>query len=290
MFACYASSERLLFLGRYQPVSRFLMATRQSLWTGVGALLASKFKVEAILAVDTKWLPSGVENRLILPSSFSRSTLRAAWPKSPGPPFGQRATVVVVVTRSWYDQLALALMAAAGARIIVIAHDPVPKQPLPSRVAFSRRLLWRRAVALVTHSAQLAAEPTAACGRAAETIPHLPFTEYAVWARKAAPDARTAGRCGLLILGQMREDKGLDRIPAILELIPARERRRFSLSFAGRGNCSKIVEVAARLVTVTRVPVEGPLATWKSHRSSLVAMCCLRLILASAHQGRWCLP
>jgi glycosyltransferase involved in cell wall biosynthesis len=52
----------------------------------------------------------------------------------------------------------------------------------------------------------------------------------------------------------MREDKGINRLPAILELIPAALRAKFSLSFAGSGNCGKMVADTARLVDVTKEP------------------------------------
>ena len=40
-------------------------------------------------------------------------------------------TVLVVMTRGWYDELTFALMALLGAQLVVIAHDPKPKRALP---------------------------------------------------------------------------------------------------------------------------------------------------------------
>ena len=141
-----------------------------------------------------------------------------------------------------------------GARTIVVAHDPVSKQALSRVRLFSRRFLWRRARAVVTHSQQLAAEANRGCGRHVHSVPHLPFTEYAAWARGIAPDAKSGARFRLLVLGHMREDKGLDRLPIILELLPNARRSQLSISFAGRGDCGKALAEVARLVTVTRAP------------------------------------
>ena len=52
----------------------------------------------------------------------------------------------------------------------------------------------------------------------------------------------------------MRADKGLDRLPAILENIAEAQRQRLSLSFAGRGDCGAAVEAASRVVHVTKGP------------------------------------
>ena len=38
--------------------------------------------------------------------------------------FVGRGTIVVVLTRSWYDELSLALAAVLSGRLIVVAHDP----------------------------------------------------------------------------------------------------------------------------------------------------------------------
>jgi glycosyltransferase involved in cell wall biosynthesis len=163
-------------------------------------------------------------------------------------------TIVLVMTRDWYDQLAFALMAVLGARVVVIAHDPTPKQALPPIGAFSRRLLWRRASILVAHSETLAAEAAVVGSRSVVVVPHLPFLEYAAWAKAAVPTSESAHRCRLLILGRLRPDKGLDRVPNILSHLPAGDRKRISIAFAGIGDCSEIVDKVAGLTEVVRRP------------------------------------
>ena len=143
-----------------------------------------------------------------------------------------------------------------GARIVVIAHDPVARQPLSWIRLFSLRMLWKHARVLLTHSEALAAQARAVTGRATKVVPHLPFVEYAAWAKTVAPDAKSPVKSRLLLLGQMRSDKGLDRLQAILELIPEMTRRHISLAFAGRGNCSEIIRKVMPLVDVSRIPTD----------------------------------
>jgi glycosyltransferase involved in cell wall biosynthesis len=228
----------------------------------LGALLASDFKVKVLVPVDTEWIPTGIEIRCILPANGPANLAKQIVLQALGlavtarDAFLWRSVIIVVGTRSWYDQLALALLATMGARTVVVAHDPVPKQALSRVRLFSRRFLWRRARAVITHSEQLAAEASRACGRHVHSVPHLPFTEYAAWARAISPDPKSGAQCRLLVLGHMREDKGLDRLPVILGLLPNAGRSQFSISFAGRGDCGKAVAEVARLLTVTRAPVD----------------------------------
>jgi glycosyltransferase involved in cell wall biosynthesis len=231
----------------------------------LSALLCNVFQVVVLAPVQTGWSPPGVSVRRILPSNLPSGKVAqivrqlhglaaAACAAAAG------ATVLVVMTRGWYDQLAFALLALLRARVVVIAHDPKPKQALPLVADFSRRLLWRRVSALVTHSDALAAEATAAAGRPAVVVPHLPFLEYAAWAREAVPDSQSASRCRLLVLGQLRPDKGLDRIPHILGHLPASDRDRISIAFAGKGDCSDIVAAVADLITVLGEPSKDQLS------------------------------
>lgn len=231
----------------------------------LAALLCDVFQVAVLAPVKTEWSPRRVFVRRILPSNSPsgriiqivrqlHGLLVAACTAASG------ATVLVVMTRGWYDQLAFAVLAFLGARVVVIAHDPKPKQALPLLAAFSRRLLWRRVSALVAHSETLAAEAADAGGRPAVVVPHLPFVEYAAWARGAVPESGPSPRCRLLVLGQLRPDKGLDRIPGILGHLQSSDRDRISIAFAGKGECSEVVAKVAALTTVVHRPSEHHLS------------------------------
>ena len=91
-------------------------------------------------------------------------------------------------------------------------------------------------------------------GRPCKVAPHLPFVEYAAWAKAVAPDTSSPGKHRLLLLGRMDPDKGLDRLPAIFGLIPENKRKQISLAFAGKGNCDEVIAKMAQLVDVTRKP------------------------------------
>ena len=173
----------------------------------LAALLSHVFQVEVLASVQAEWSPPHVLTRRILPSNSQSRMILQIIRQLHGLAVAVRAavagtTIVLVMTRDWYDQLAFALMAVLGARVVVIAHDPTPKQALPPIGAFSRRLLWRRASILVAHSETLAAEVAVVGSRSVVVVPHLPFLEYAAWAKAAVPTSESAHRCRLLILGR----------------------------------------------------------------------------------------
>jgi len=231
----------------------------------LAALLSHVFEVKVVAPVRTEWSPCHVFTRRILPSNSQSNKILQIIRQLYGLAVTARAvlagaTVLVVMTRGWYDELAFALMARLGARVVVIAHDPKPKRALPPMRGLCRRLLWRQASALAAHSETLAEEATVAAGRSARVVPHLPFLEYAAWAKGAVPSSEPASLCRLLVLGQLRPDKGLDRIPNILGHLRAADRNRISIAFAGRGDCGEIVANVAQLTTVVRRPSESNLS------------------------------
>jgi glycosyltransferase involved in cell wall biosynthesis len=225
----------------------------------LAALLCHVFQVEVLASIDAEWSPPHVFTRRILPSNSPSRKILQIIRQLHGVAIAARAamtgsTILLVMTRDWYDQLAFALMAILGARVVVIAHDPKPKHALPPFGAFSQRQLWRRVSVLVAHSERLAAEAAAVASRSAVVVPHLPFLEYAAWAKAAMPTLQPANQYRLLILGRLRPDKGLDRVPSILGHLQAGERKRISVAFAGIGECSEIVAEIARLAEVVRCP------------------------------------
>ncbi len=225
----------------------------------LAALLCHVFQVEVLASADAEWSPPQVFTRRVLPSNSQSGKIYQVIRQLHGLAVAARAalagtTILLVMTRGWYDQLAFALMAILGARVVVIAHDPTPKKALSPIDAFSRRKLWQRASALVAHSEALAEEAAAVSSRSAAAVPHLPFSEYAAWAKSAVPGSRPAHHGCLLILGRMRPDKGLDRVPDILGHLQAGDRQRISIAFAGIGDCSEIVAKVAALTQVVRRP------------------------------------
>jgi len=226
----------------------------------LAALLGNIFEVEAFLPAHTDWLPPRMLARCILPSNTPSWLLAqivrqihgmavVAWTT-----FMKGPTVIVVETRSWYDQLFLAALALLGRRVVVIAHDPVPKRPLSRVDTICQRILWKHATVLVAHSETLAMQITTICGRQSKVVPHMPFSEYAAWARSIAPDAASPSACRFVILGKIRPDKGLNRLPAIFKFVPKEVRKRISISFVGRGDCSAVISELKSLVSIKNMP------------------------------------
>lgn len=221
-------------------------------------LQSAGFEVDAILPEDVEWLPD--ELNILKTQPFNRPS--NAWSQikrqvrtlltTAAITLIRRRILVVIMTRSWPDQLALTLLAAFGAKLVIVAHDPVPKKPLPALDAFVRRNFWKCARVLVAHSGELRTQTEEASGRPAMVVPHLPFVHYAAWAKSVAPDVASEGVTRMLVLGQMRHDKGLDRLPAIFSFIPASERDQFSVGFAGRGDIDNIVRDTNAVVRVSR--------------------------------------
>lgn len=180
-------------------------------------LRAHGVRARALTTVDAEWLPPG--SVPVLPANRSRPgkarqllrLLRGLWLVAVALVMRDE-TVVVVLTRSAVDELGLALLAAFG-RIVVVVHDPVPKQPRPWLRRMSYGALVTTADMRVAHSSDLAAlvgvHPTKVCR-------HLP---YRAWC--ADHDAIAAGDPGtVLVLGHLRPDKGVDRLPAALAGVP----------------------------------------------------------------------
>ena len=141
----------------------------------LAALLRQAFAVEVLASVQAEWCPPHITIQRILPSNSQSALIFQIIRQLHGLAVAAHAaaagaTVLLVMTRGWYDQLAFALMAMLGARVVVIAHDPKPKQALSAIGTFSRWLLWRRASALVAHSGTLAAEAASAAGRPAVRV------------------------------------------------------------------------------------------------------------------------
>jgi glycosyltransferase involved in cell wall biosynthesis len=226
----------------------------------LAALLNPVIRVKSLMPVDTGWEPATISVDRILPSnrpSFKLAQifrmLRGVAVIAQAGLIG-RATILQVMTKGWYDELSLALVAILGARVVAFAHDPIPKWKISRLRRFSRKMLFKYATVLLAHSEALATQAGVVAGRACKVAPHLPFVEYAAWAKAVAPDTSSPGKHRLLLLGRMDPDKGLDRLPAIFGLIPENKRNRISVAFAGKGSCDEVIAKMAQLVDVTRKP------------------------------------
>ena len=224
----------------------------------VATLIAAHVDVKALLPSDVGWVPDGLCHRPILPANGPakllaqlvrqlRGVLSVAWDA-----LVRRRLIVVIMTRAWYDELAFVALCLLGARFLVVAHDPVSKTPLARHREFVRRLFWHQVNTLVVHSGKLAADAQTISGRPAHVVPHLPFLAYSEWTERVAPNVKAQGRLRFLVLGQMRPDKGLERLPMILDRVVPAYRQHLSIAFAGKGDLDKLVATIAAFITVTR--------------------------------------
>lgn len=224
------------------------------------ALLGTQLTVSALLPVGTEWVPASIAARCVLPSNAPSYLLAQIYRQIYAlvmvavVVLFKRTTIALVTTRGWHDELFFAGLALLGQRIVVIAHDPVPKWPLSRAATFSRRILWKWSKIIVAHSEALANQASVVSGRNVEVVPHLPFVEYSLWAKSIAPNVSSKDKCRLLVLGRMRPDKGLDRLPEIFRLLPVEIRKQISISFTGPGDCREVISQLTPLVSVTRVP------------------------------------
>ncbi len=257
----------------------------------LAALLNPVIRVKALMPVDTGWEPETISVDRILPSNHPSSKLaqifrmlRAAAVIAQAGLIG-RATILQVMTKGWYDELSLALVAILGARVVALAHDPIPKWKISRLHHFSRRMLFKHASVLLAHSETLAIQAAGVAGRPCKVAPHLPFVEFAAWTKAIAPEKKASAKRQLLLLGRMDPDKGLDRLPAIFGLVPENKRKQISLAFAGKGKCDDVVAKVAELVDVTRKPSDRLLSDIEIARElakSDVLIAPYRLVTASS--------
>jgi glycosyltransferase involved in cell wall biosynthesis len=210
-------------------------------------LTAHGRKATALTAYDAEWLPPGTRN--VLPANRSRpgrvvqlARLLHGLALVAGA-VARRRTVVVVLTRSFLDEVVLGLLGYVG-RVVVVVHDPTPKQPPAPWRRRSRALLVRGATVRVAHSAALAAE----AGAGTRVVRHLPFLAWCA-------DLGVAGAGGgaLLVLGHLRPDKGLDRLAPALAPVSGER-----LVVCGRGPLDAATRDAlAAVVTVDDRAGEG---------------------------------
>ena len=210
--------------------------------------------------VDTAWRPDGLRCWPLLPGNFGGAATTQALRQLAGllvvawNALVQRRTVVVCLTRDWYDELVLAAVARLGGRVVVVAHDPEPKSLLSRRQLLARRLLWRAAHRLLTHGPVLATQASAIAGRTALEVPHPPFCGWAA----QAPPRQASDTTRLVLVGHLRPDKGIDRLPALLSRLSDADRERWHACPSPDAETSqeRSREISA-LVLVVREPSSG---------------------------------
>lgn len=205
-------------------------------------------RVEVLTTRDAEWAPPRVTTHAVLPNNrrgasrlkqamaLVEGLSRATWHGL------RRDVVVVVLTRGRIDEAWLAALGRLRIRLVVVVHDPVPKFTRDPRRMRAIRALQRSADVRVVHSAAMGDLLEQEAGLSATVCDIVPYVEWWSWAVarwRLDEIPRRHGR--LLMLGQLRLDKGLSELSRISEALSPEARREFVLCLCGRGSVERDV-------------------------------------------------
>jgi glycosyltransferase involved in cell wall biosynthesis len=130
-----------------------------------------------------------------------------------------------------------------GSTVHLVVHEATPRGEQGSVRSRVEDLLRTRArlISLSEHTAQL-------LGRQSSLCSHPPYAHWAAWAGVKRTDDDVRPR-QVLVLGQIRPDKGLDQLPGILRSLPTDVAASTTLVVAGKGALPNAAELA-QLVTL----------------------------------------
>jgi glycosyltransferase involved in cell wall biosynthesis len=246
-------------------------------------LLAQDRSCEVVCAADAEWLPPGVRCRPVLPGNRGgRSQLRqllsllhglviTCWACRPG-----AAQLVVVFARTPLEELVFSLLSRIGGSVVLLVHEPTPRTP-PSRLGAWTRQALLSSAHVVVHSEALRQEVMDQSPHPqAQVCRHLPYERWPV-DYGAYPTTAGDGRVRVLLLGQVRPDKGLRHLPETLALLPGDTRARLVLRLCGKGVIE--AELGAALRQLVQVEDEtGP--TFRTDAEVARAIAASHLLLA----------
>lgn len=181
----------------------------------------------------------------------------------------RRHVVLVAFTRFWLEDLALALLGLLRRPVVVVVHNPVPREAESRPARLARRALLRRARLAVVHAERLRPRVDPAAGGRVRVCPHPPY-------RVTVPDGAALdldpNRTWAAFIGALRWDKGADLLLDVVAAVPEDARRRLGLVVCGRGRLpegawKRLAElgVAARDLTSDRpVPADVLLAVLRA--------------------------
>lgn len=207
----------------------------------VAFAVASGRPVLLHLAHDAEWVPSELSVRTILPGNHgSASRWRQAGSLAHGIgaaarrcAFG-RADLLLLWTRSPLEELVFSLLALTGTHVVMVEHNPVSRVRLPVLRRLTMRLLRRTAGAVVVHGPELARQAREALPRATVVeCMHPPMSHWWDWASGGRPRA-AEGRRSALLLGQVRDDKGITELGPVFAALPERHREHLLVRVCGR--------------------------------------------------------
>jgi glycosyltransferase involved in cell wall biosynthesis len=207
----------------------------------LAGILSGHRTVVLVLAKDAEWVPQFCRVHTRLPgnrggrawwrqaASLLLGTATTAW-------YGgaRRHVVVVAWSRSLLEDVIFALLAMLRVPVAVVVHNPVPRVAPTRARRWSTGLLVRAATWRVTHGPGLAVAVEQTSGRAASVCAHPPYRLWWDWASRDLPPRTPHDRVRLLVLGQLRADKGLSDLQHALGLLDAATRRKIVLCVCGK--------------------------------------------------------
>ena len=259
----------------------------------VALAIAASRPVTLLLARDASWIPTGCRTRAVLPGNRGGNQVRQAvalllglWLVVWRCAF-RRDALVAVWTRSTAENLLFLLLARLGTEVVVVVHNPVPRVRLPAAREWSTRRLWQGASAVTAHGVRLATQTrVVAPGQTVLICDHPPFSHWWPWARAQLPARGSdSTMLRLLVLGQMRADKGLGDLHAALLQLPPEQRSGLELVLCGRRSPEHPLPDFAALVAVddrTSEEFVGDLDIAAAVQSSDVLLAPLVLATASS--------
>lgn len=205
-------------------------------------LVSGDLRVDLLDAVNGQQPPtSPVTWRRVLPANFEAggrlqqiirllrgllAVIRAS---------GLRGDVLLVTWHRWtLESLVFAALARAGRPVVHVLHNPATRGA-PTRAArWAGGLLLRDASVVVVHSERLIADVPADVRPRVVVCPHPPYLQSSASTR-VAPLELEAGRGWLAFIGNLRPDKGIQLLPAILERLSPEDLSGLGVVVCGRG-------------------------------------------------------
>lgn len=226
--------------------------------------------ITALIPVDAAWcpLPPARVRRALPGNQKGRSKLTQGYLMARaqamllGRALFRKEVVLAVWTRMLLDAVVLALLAAARRPVIVIEHNPTPRTHLNFVRSAVRKYLLRRCTAVVAHSQELAADIARNVGRrdvaVCSHIPYVRWVEDFVNCHYRPRGTNETRDVRVLLLGQLRPDKGIGALPQIFQHLSPALRRRVILVVCGRGTLSKRLATDIRRLGVRVEDLSSP--------------------------------
>lgn len=143
--------------------------------------------------------------------------------------------VVVAFTRFAVESLVFGCLAALGRPVVVVLHNPIARRKESTAMRWARRFLLARSVAVVIHAERLREQVEHAAAERVVVCPHPPYHHTAV-PELQPPRLLSEDRRWVAFVGALRDDKGIDLLPRILERVPEDQRRQLGVLVCGRGS------------------------------------------------------